>query len=86
MHIQCKQTCHRDTYGHIWCRPTAITTIFNFPQVENKYLITYNPLEQKLCVVHLLDIRRQIIGFDRTEKGIHIDETDNTTKHDKIRC
>ena len=40
-------------YGEVWYKPEAITNIFSFTEMEDKYRITYDSSIEKAFVVHL---------------------------------
>lgn len=65
-------------YGEVWFDPTAITNIFSFAEMENRYRITYDSSKEKAFVVHLPDKQ---IKFSRTDNGLYAYKPNYTTKN-----
>lgn len=55
-------------YGEVWYHPSAITNIFSFAEMEDRYRITYDSSAEKAFIVHLPD--RQI-KFTRSPSGLY---------------
>jgi hypothetical protein len=71
-------------YGKVWFNPNAITNIFSFAQMEDKYRITYDSAVEKAFMIHLPD--RQV-KFKRSKNGLYrhkptYDTKKSTCKHE----
>jgi hypothetical protein len=68
-------------YGEVWYDEKAITNIFSFALMEDKYKITYDSTKQKAFVVHLPNKQ---IRFTQSKNGLYYykpNYSTNNTSH-----
>ena len=56
-------------FGTVWYDEDAITNIFSFAEMEDKYRITYNSAKEKAFIMHML---HKTVKFTKSPQGLYL--------------
>ena len=66
--LQTNLKAHVDNWGDVWFSPAAMTNIFSYTEMANRYRITADTAKENAILVHCPN---KIVKFTRNQSGLH---------------